>query len=160
MCGYYGSVAWFVAFIGGIVLFHRVYEKTFRDVLENIREGYKTRYEKDNSQGDLVEIENVTTALRYISRPVQTEVNRCAIWGMLILAAQALLNLLNISCLSENYLNGGICFLQFLFTVGFTVGCFSLYKRAERTYKRTKRRVKAIDIAYSKQAANRAASLG
>lgn len=143
MYGYYGSVAWFVAFVGGVVLFHRVYEKTFRDVLENIREGYKIR-------DDLVKVENVTTALRYISRPVQMEVNRCAILGTLILAAQALLNLLNISRLSENYLNGWICFLQFLFTVGFAVGCAFLYKSAKHTYKHTKRSVEAIDIMYSK----------
>jgi len=107
MSGHYqGGVLWFIVFVGGVVLFHRTYEKTFRDKLENMREDYKHQLSIKQDKGDgrqwPVEpsdkarmyadtISHVTTLLEHLSEPIQKEVNSCAILSLIILTAHVFL---------------------------------------------------------------------
>jgi len=92
------SITWAIVFIGVIIIFHRAYEKFFRDKLENMREhvGKLIDYRQANQakndiprQDDIGNMYNhfifLSRQLEEVSDPVQAEINHCAIWGAMLL---------------------------------------------------------------------------
>jgi len=103
------NISWALIFIGGIIVFHRAYEKFFRDKLENMRErvgkliDYRQANQGKNDISRQDDIDNIYNHFIFLSRqleelsdPVQKGINICAIWGAIILLLHLVLLLISI----------------------------------------------------------------
>ena len=96
------AVSWFIIFVGGIILYYRICEKTFRDKLENIRRDLsealdRSRYSLDENE-ELSEkeyaikdrIDHLSYFLVRMTGPVQKQINDCSLFALAILIVEFL----------------------------------------------------------------------
>jgi len=90
------SILWFTIFVGGIIVYIRASEKTFRDKLENFRERYQ-QIKDDSRVTELARsaaretVVHSTYVLEGLSAPTQKELYRCAQLVIFILTVQVIL---------------------------------------------------------------------
>jgi len=156
------NISWALIFIGGIIVFHRAYEKFFRDKLENMRDrvGKLIDYHQANQgkngisrQDDIANMYNhfifLSRQLEELSDPVQKEINNCATWGAIILSLHLLLLLISIFSQDESSLE---MWFNFCLVVVSGVICLILSNLARSSYRRLSKKAEAtknsVDIEY------------
>jgi len=159
----YYSVSWIAFFVGGIIAYHRTYEKTFRDQLESIKENYKHKIVEEKKKEYVEKYQLITIKLVAFSEPVQKQVNICLGIILLILLTQSILIItpnmlfyeqLNLSEQKAQNTKNFIYLIRDLFIMIYTVGCFFLFYRAWLNHNDLKRTAEAA-ASDSKEDANK-----